>query len=248
MYDKNYSSSLTINGESIASNSYSDYTKDWTASYTLKEGENTFEFVLTNSAGKTVTETKTINFSVGGPELKITNCPSNVTTKNVTISGTMYDANYSSSLTINGESIASNSYNDYEKSWSKSFTLEEGVNTFEFVLTNSVGKSTTEKRTINFSVGEPKIQFINCPENTKKDSITVKGKITGNNEGAMLFIDDEEVYVNYSGEFSKTVVLKEGSNTFEFRAVNDYGKEVVVTKTITYTPEKETDADEITEE
>ena len=160
----------------------------------------------------------------------------------------MYDSNYSSSLTVNGETIASNSYNDYEKSWNKSFELEEGINVFEFVLTNSAGKSVTEKKTINFSVGDPKIQFINCPENTKKDSITVKGKITGNNEGAMLFIDDEEVYVNYSGEFSETLELKEGRNTFEFRAVNDYGKEVTVTKTITYTPEVEINTDEITEE
>ena len=64
----------------------------------------------------------------------------------------------------------------------------------------------------------------------------------------MLFIDDEEVYVNYSGEFSETVDLKEGSNTFEFRAVNDYGKEVTVTKTITYTPEVETNPDETIEE
>ena len=53
----------------------------------------------------------------------------------------------------------------------------------------------------------------------------------------MLFIDDEEVYVNYNDEFSKTFDLKEGANTFNFRAVNNYGKEVTVTKTITYTAE-----------
>ena len=55
----------------------------------------------------------------------------------------------------------------------------------------------------------------------------------------MLFIDDEEVYVNYSGEFTKNLTLKEGTNTFKFRAVNDYGKEDTITKTIIYTPESD---------
>ncbi len=50
----------------------------------------------------------------------------------------------------------------------------------------------------------------------------------------MLFINDEECYVNSSSEFSETLTLKEGTNTFKFRAVNDYGKEVTETKTITY--------------
>ena len=55
----------------------------------------------------------------------------------------------------------------------------------------------------------------------------------------MLFINDEEVNVNYNGEFSKNLTLKEGTNTFKFRAVNNYGKEDTITKTITYTPESD---------
>ena len=73
---------------------------------------------------------------------------------------------------------------------------------------------------------------------TTKDEITVKGKIKGENKKAMLFINDGESYVNSSGEFSATLTLKEGVNTFTFRAVNDYGKEVTESKTITYSPEE----------
>ena len=97
-----------------------------------------------------------------------------------------------------------------------------------------MGKSTTEKRKIKFSIGAPEIQFFNCPETTTKKELTIKGKIKGENTNAMLFINDEECYVNSNGEFSKTVTLKEGANTFKFRAVNDYGKEVIETKTIIY--------------
>ena len=224
--DANYSVSVTVNGESVNVNSYNE----WSKSYTLSEGENNFEVVATNENGKQTKKKITVTYTVGAPKLTINQSNQTVTDKKFTLSGEATDANYSVSVTVNGESVNVNSYNE----WSKSYTLSEGENNFEVVATNENGKQTKDSITITFKVGNPEIRFINCPENTKKNSITIKGKITGNNEGAMLFIDDEEVYVNYSGEFSKTVELKEGSNTFEFRAVNDYGKEVTVTKTITY--------------
>ena len=158
-----------------------------------------------------------------------------VTDKDFTLSGRATDANYSVSVTVNGKSVSVGWNGD----WSKSYTLSEGENTFEIVATNTNGKQTKETVSVTLLVGDPEIQFFNCPERTKNSSVTIKGKITGNNEGAMLFIDGEEVYVNYSGEFSETVDLQEGANTFEFRAVNEYGKEVTETKTITYAPEAE---------
>jgi len=203
---------VTVNGETVkmSSNYYDEYEGNFVYKF---EQEGSKDFTIEGKrGGKTKAISLTAKYEIGVPVLKITSCPTSVTTKNITISGTMYDSNYSSSLTVNGKTIASNSYNDYEKSWNESFELEEGINVFEFVLTNSAGKSVTEKKTVNFLVGEPEIKFINCPENTKKNSITIKGKIAGNKEGAMLFIDDEEVYVNYSGEFSETFDLKEGSN------------------------------------
>ena len=237
MYDKNYPQTLTINGETVAYNSSSDYTRSWSASYVLKEGDNTFEIVLTNSAGKTVRETRTVNFSVGGPVLKITQCPTNVTSKNITISGTMYDKNYPQTLTINGENVAYNSSSDYTRSWSASYTLKEGDNTFEIVLTNSAGKTVKETRTVNFSVGSPEIIFTNCPEVTQQKNISIQGKIKGFNEGVKLYINDQEVSVGYSGDFSKSVTLNEGDNGFVFRAVNSYGKSTSIAKTIRYVAE-----------
>ena len=217
--------SVTVNGKSV-----SVWYGDWSYEATLKEGNNQFEIVVTNSLGKSTTETRSIDFGVGAPTLKITNCPSTSKTDIVTIKGTVDDTNDNNpSITVNDESV-SVWYGD----WSCDVELTEGNNIIKIVATNNLGKSTTEERQIEFSAGAPEIQFINCPESTEKDTITIKGKIKGNNDGAMLFVNDEEVYVNYSGEFSESFDLKEGTNTFRFRAVNDYGKEITVTKTITY--------------
>ena len=174
---------------------------------------------------------------MGAPTLTITTCPETSDNEKITIKGTVSDVNdYKGDInvTINGEYV----YNS-NGSWSKEIALEEGINTITIVATNSLGKSTTEERKIKFSISAPEIQFINCPETTTKKELTVKGKIKGGNKKAMLFINDEECYVNSSGEFSGTLTLKEGTNTFKFRAVNDYGKEVTETRTITYLPEAE---------
>ncbi len=223
---------VTINGNSVYNSSGS-----WSKEVTLKEGENTFTIVATNSLGKSTTETRTISFGVGAPTLTIATCPETSDNEKITIKGTVSDVNdYKGNVnvTINGEYV----YNS-NGSWSKEITLEEGINTVTVVATNSLGKSTTEERKIKFSISAPEIQFINCPETTTKKELTVKGKIKGGNKKAMLFINDEECYVNSSGEFSGTLTLKEGTNTFKFRAVNDYGKEVTETRTITYLPEAE---------
>ena len=219
--------SVTVNGNA-AYNSYGSWSKD----VTLKEGENKFTIVATNSLGKSTTETRVINFGVSAPTLTITTCPATSENEKVTIKGTVSDVNdYKSniSVTVNGNAA----YNSYG-SWSKEITLEEGTNTITVVAKNSLGKSATEMRKIKFLISAPEIQFINCPESTTKKELTVKGKIKGGNSGAMLFINDEECYVNNRGEFSETLTLKEGANTFKFRAVNDYGKEVTETKTVTY--------------
>ena len=229
--DDNASVSVTINGESVNVN----WNGDWSRSYTLSEGENTFEIVATNTNGKQTKKSVTILYTVGAPTLTVNQSDQTVTDKDFTLSGRATDANYSVSVTVNGKSVSVGWNGD----WSKSYTLSEGENTFEIVATNTNGKQTKETVSVTLLVGDPEIQFFNCPERTKNSSVTIKGKITGNNEGAMLFIDGEEVYVNYSGEFSETVDLQEGANTFEFRAVNEYGKEVTETKTITYAPEAE---------
>ncbi len=228
--DKNYSVTVTVNGAEV-----SVYYGEWSKSYTLTEGENNFEVIATNEKGKQTKKSITITYTEGAPTLQINQKNKTVTDKDFELSGKATDANYSVMVTVNGTEV---DVNFSTGEWSKSYTLTEGENNFEVIATNEKGKQTKEKISVTLTVGEPEIQFINCPGSTKENSVTIKGKIKGVNSGAMLFIDDDEADVNSSGEFSITVDLKEGTNTFKFRAVNDYGKEVTETKTITYSPEE----------
>ena len=175
-----------------------------------------------------------INFSVGGPQLKITSCPDNVTKKEVTISGTMYDKNYGVELYINGEKVDYYSHGEYERSWSKSYILSEGKNTFEIILKNSAGKETKETKVITFEAAAPSISFNSWSELSETSQYRVSGSIGGEAEDATLYINDQEVSLNYGNSFSKTLDLNQGDNTFVFRVVNQYGKSQSVVKTIKY--------------
>ena len=220
-----YSPVLTINGEQVSIDWISRFNK----TVNLKEGANKFEFVLKNSYGKTVKQTKTVNFTPGGPELYIEYCPENVATNSIEIKGRV-KGDYSPVLTINGEQVSI----DWISRFNETVNLKEGENKFEFVLKNRYGKETRQTRIINFSVGNPKIVFVNCPESTTKSNLRITGRIEGVNAGALLFMNDEEKRLDYDKEFSINVELEKGDNTFKFRAVNDYGKEVTVEKTVRY--------------
>ncbi len=224
--DPNYKVSLTINNENVWIGSNGS----WEKSYTLKEGENKFVFVVTSSSGKTATEERTIVFSVGGPTITIAQCPTTVTSNVVTITGTASDPNYKVSLTINNENVWVGS----NGSWEKSYTLKEGENKFVFIATSTAGKTATEERAVTFTVGSPSMVFINCPEVTQQKNITIQGRINDDYSGTKLFINDQAASVDHDGNFSKSVFLTEGDNSLTFRAVNTYGKSQTVLKTIKY--------------
>ena len=241
--DDNYSVSITVNGKSVnLGGYYNNYNNEaWSADYILEEGENVFTVVATNENGKQTTKSITVTYSVGAPKLTVKQNNQTVNNKDFTLSGTAKDSNYSVTVTVNGKNVnLGGYYNNYDnEAWSVECTLEEGENVFTVVATNENGKQTTKTVIITLEAGKPEIVFINCPESTTKNRITVKGRIKGSNEGAMLFVNDEEIRVDYNNEFSEIFELDEGSNKFIFRAVNDYGKEDTVTKTITYTPESD---------
>ncbi len=141
--DEKTSINLTVNGESV----YVNYSGAWEKTVSLREGENTFTFVATNTRGKTATAVKTIVFEVGAPDLNVTSCPTKTDQEKVTISGNVSDENDEKTnvnLTINGESV----YVNYSGMWSANVSLKKGENTFTIVATNTLGKSTTVTKTI----------------------------------------------------------------------------------------------------
>src|SRR5690606_17149906 len=107
-------------------------------------------------------------------------------------------------------------------------------NTFTIVATNSLGKSTSTERTILFNVSAPVITFTNSPEVTNQKQISIQGNVKGHDSNVKLYMNDQEVHMNYNKNFSIQVTLTEGDNTFVFRAVNSYGKSTSLVKTIRY--------------
>ena len=149
--DKNYSVTLTINGEAVRVN---PTWGTWSRDYTLTEGKNVFTIVATNEVGKSTTETVTVVFNIGAPELTINETDQTVSSKYFSLSGYATDKNYSVTLTINGEAVR---VNPTWGTWSRDYTLTEGKNVFTIVATNEVGKSTTETVTVVFNIGAPEL-------------------------------------------------------------------------------------------
>ena len=147
--DKNYSVTLTINGEAVRVN---PTWGTWSRDYTLTEGKNVFTIVATNEVGKSTTETVTVVFNIGAPELTINETDQTVNSKYFSLSGYATDKNYSVTLTINGEAVR---VNPTWGTWSRDYTLTEGKNVFTVVATNEAGKSTTETVTVVFNFGAP---------------------------------------------------------------------------------------------
>lgn len=224
---------VTVNGETVkmSSNYYDEYEGNYVYKF---EEEGSKDFVVEGKrAGKTKTINLTAKYEVGAPKLNITQCPATSEYKTITIKGKATDTNDSQPVvTINGKDVGA-----YYGSFEKSFTLTEGDNKFTIVATNNLGKSTTVEKTVTFSVGTPEISFTNCPEVTQQKNLSIQGRIKGQNDGAKLYINNQEVSVGYSGDFSKSVTLSEGDNSFVFRAVNSYGKSKTISKTIKYVGE-----------
>ena len=124
----------------------------WSRDYTLTEGKNVFIIVATNEVGKSTTETVTVVFNIGAPELTINETDQSVSSKYFRLSGYATDSNYDVTLTINGEDV---SVDPTWGTWSRDYTLTEGKNVFTIVATNEVGKSTTETVTVVFNIGAP---------------------------------------------------------------------------------------------
>ncbi len=235
--DDNYSAMLEMNGKYVAHSSPSDGVKKWAHNVSLAEGTNTLEYVLTNDAGKQVKETCTIEYTAVGPQLKINECPATSDSKNIRVSGTIYDANYSTTLTVNGKYLANNFSVGDVKAWSGIVELQEGTNTLEFVLTNGAGKSTKEVRTVEFTAAGPEIRILQCPTTSDSQSVTISGIITDPNYAATLTLNNQYVANSTAGSekrWSQNVTLHDGENTFDFVLTNNAGRSVTETRTITF--------------
>lgn len=95
--------------------------------------------------------TKTITFNVSEPVLKLDYIPETTKTKQLTLTGSVTDANDSSPKVYLNDKLISSYGSFYE-----SVTLTEGSNTFVFKVTNSFGKMVTVEKTVVYTSEESK--------------------------------------------------------------------------------------------
>ncbi|WP_052124171.1 S-layer homology domain-containing protein [Ureibacillus manganicus] len=198
------------------------YSKKFSRVVTLKEGENTFKFVVVNSAGKTTTETRTVILTSDGPELIVDYIPETTTSSTLRVSWNVKDPNdYSPKVYVNDKLVQYYS--------STTINLVPGENTITFRATNKLGKMTTVTKTITLNIPAPVLTIGYLPETTTSSSVTATWTVKDENDYyPKVYINDQ--LISYSS--SKTLNLVDGPNVFVFRAVNSSGVKTEVTKTI----------------
>ncbi|SDD65574.1 S-layer homology domain-containing protein [Paenibacillus sp. UNCCL117] len=193
----------------------------------LQEGANTITVKAVNSLGKTTTVTKQITFNTDGPVLKVSDIPETTDKQTVTVSWSVSDKNDSSPKVYVNDEVQSG------YTTSKTISLEEGVNTIVFKATNKLGKSITVTKTISLGTGAPNLKVGPIPSTTESERVNVSWSVTDTNDSS------PKVYINdqlQSYTTSASIVLEPGENTLIFKATNARGKEIALTRTITFNP------------
>lgn len=215
---------LYLNGQYITERTF-------TRTVNLTEGENVFQIYATNNLGKTSeTLVKKVTYVVPGPTLTVGPIPETTSTSQLTLTASATDlTDTKPKLYLNGEYIS-------ERTLSKTVTLTEGENIFEFKATNAAGKtSEIVVRRITYLTPGPILTVGTVPETTNTAQITLTASATDVTDPApLLYLNNQ--YVNDSS-FSSIVNLVEGENIFEFKAVNSSGKvSNIIIKRIIYQP------------
>ncbi len=223
---------VTVNGETVKMSS--NYSEQYEGNYVYKfeqEGSKKFN-VEAKKAGKTKKINLTAKYEIQAPTLTVDQKSQTVTKKDFKLSGTARDANYRTTVTVNGEVV------DLEwTKWEKSYTLKEGENVFKVVATNENGKSTEKTITVTFEPSAPQITIKGVPEVTQESELYVSGTVEDASGDVELYINDKQVSLERGNRFDVSLNLTKGYNTFIFRAVNVYGKSKTVSKTVRYASE-----------
>lgn len=156
-----------------------------------------------------------------------------VTVPETTSNGTFYVSGTTTkgaTVTINNREVPVT-----QGQFKEGYKIDTDEGTYQIVVTARLpgGKSKTVTKEITYEKGGPDLKVNDIPEQTDKSSVTISWTATSND-----YYDEVTVYVNDEAQSryttSKTVKLEEGENSIVVRAVNEAGKETVVTKTITF--------------
>ncbi len=226
--------SLLLNGKSISNFSFNTKTKIMSATVSLKTGRNTIVVKANNSDGsdqdsKSVTYTKASN----PPQVTITQ-PSARSTTNSSVNLQAKVLNISDknkiSVSLNGTSIKTFSFNNLNKTLRTPLKLRAGNNTIIVKATNADG-SDQDSHSITYTVAsKPPTVVITSPRNKaqlKNGSTTVNATIKEiSSKSGVKFLVNGKVNSTFNlrgTSFSGTAKLVKGQNTIKVTATNGDG-------------------------
>lgn len=213
---------LTINGVDVTP--ATDYT--FSHEVELTEGENTFTFVVTDTANNSVTTVLNLTLDSLAPTVSIDSPQHESITDQAQhiISGSVDE---SANVTINGESIEIAQDNQFQHH----IILVEGINNYSLVATDNLGNEKAQNFAITLDSGGALLISVATPiEGSVTNTVTqtILGRL--NLAVSSLTIDGQSVTVESDNHFSVDVTLKEGVNNFTLEATKN---QTVTTQVLT---------------
>ncbi|MEW5760054.1 MAG: hypothetical protein AB1779_04750 [Candidatus Thermoplasmatota archaeon] len=201
---------ITINGMDVDM-SYDNFT----ATIPLIEGENIIIVEAKDLAGNINRTTLIVILDTSIPFLEVTE-PVNGTYTNkseIYINGTIDEKAF---MKINGVDV-----NVFYNNFSYKINLAEGSNAINIYTYDKAGNENSLTIYVFLDTKEPSLEIKSLPELTNKKEIKIEGEAKDEND-VDVYINDTKIGVE-KGNFSKTILLKEGENNITIYAIDKAG-------------------------
>ncbi len=218
---------VTVNGAEVKPESDGSFS----TSVTLKAGDNTINVSASNDAGS-VSQSVKVSYSttaadVVPPLLTVTSPVNNSITNqpSALLSGNTEDG---AKVTVNGASVTASG-----GVFSTPVTLTEGQNTLTVVAQDAAGNKTTQSVLVTLDSLPPMLTITYPSDNfvSSTPSLSLQG-IT--DAGAKVTVGSTEVLADSGGNFTVVLVLNDGDNMINVKAVDKAGNITTASKKVTY--------------
>lgn len=155
-------------------------------------------------------------------------CPEAVTSNMVYITGKTEPG---AAVYINNEGVYVDEYGRFKDQY---MLKEEGNFTFNIDAYKSNLKASVQKA-VSFSLSSPEIYVNDLSETTDASPVNVTGWVAdASDRQPKVYVNGTEATLNSDGSWQADAYLTEGVNTITIEAVNNLGKNTVVTKQINF--------------
>ena len=208
----------------------------------LEIGADVISVTVTDSAGNTITDTRTINYEPNAPIITIDQPADNSKTNSqaIMVSGSL-DENSSVTGIYNGNTPVTFDFDSHTLTFSANVGLDYGINTIEVDAEDLALNTSTAKRTVIFDNVAPALSITNPSEDvtTSQASINVVGTVSDLTIPTVTITVDNgtpETLVVTNGQFSKAITFtSQKTYVIQVTAFDEVGNTSQVTRNVVYT-------------